>query len=107
MTTSGRSLLFAAAAIVTFTPAATGGQTPAAGTAGAEVAIATPQPASSSKPKKKKPRVEFLWVPHPSLRAGKQVRVDFRARVAAEKHYSDASATAQPGLDRARRKLTV
>jgi phosphate-selective porin len=52
-------------------------------------------------------KVEFLWVPHPSIRVGKDLRVDFRARFAAEHNQSDAATAEQPELDRARRRIGV
>jgi phosphate-selective porin OprO/OprP len=105
MTTSGRRLLLAAAATFAVASAAAG-QAPAGAPGTADAARPRQPSAAQSKPKEK-PRVEFVWVPHPSLRAGKQLRIDFRARVAGEKHTSDASTSDQPGLDRARKRIGV
>src|SRR2546425_13123867 len=71
--------------------------------------IATPAIATAqgSTKKGKKTKTEFLWIPHPSIRVGKNLRVDFRARYAAETNRSDAATTDQPGLDRARRRVGV
>jgi len=104
MTTS-RPVTIAMAVALALAPAAVAGQTrgPADG---AEDQAAAQQPVSTA-PKNAKPPVEFVWVPHPSLRAGKQLRIDFRARIAAENHASDASTSDQPGLDRARRRIGV
>ena len=60
------------------------------------------------KPKEKKPKkglVRWLWVPHPELRVGKQVRVDFRVRIQEASTKSDAVAGDQAELDIAHRRI--
>ena len=59
------------------------------------------------KEKKKKGAVQFLFVPHPSLRVGKQVQVDFRARVRGEANRSDAASADQSRLDLERRRVGI
>jgi len=63
--------------------------------------------AQASGKKGKKTQPEFVWLPHPSLRVGKDLRVDFRARFAAEHSQSDTLTTDQPQLDRARRRVGI
>ncbi len=62
--------------------------------------------AQGGKKGKKKP-VEWLWIPHPTIRIGKQVRVEFRARIMNETLRSDAGTGDQSQLDIARRRAGV
>lgn len=72
-------------------------------------AAKTPNAPKEKKPKKA--RVEFLWVPRPSLRVGKQLRVDFKAKYIGEIQRSDVPTTTAAGtadqslLDVARRRI--
>src|SRR5712692_564254 len=61
-------------------------------------------------PKEKKPKkdaVKFVWVPHPSIRVGKQVRIDFRGRLMEEANHTQAQSGDQAELDIAKRRLGV
>jgi phosphate-selective porin len=53
--------------------------------------------------------IRFGWGDHPSLRAGKWLRVDFRARVQQDVHSSEATANAEAegALDAARKRIGI
>jgi hypothetical protein len=57
--------------------------------------------------KRKKDAVKFVWVPHPSIRIGKQVRIDFRSRLMEEGNRTEAEAGDQSELDIVKRRLGV
>jgi len=65
------------------------------------------EPAASKEKKKKKDLVKVVWVPHPSIRVGKQLRLDFRGRWMEEGDRSEAEGGDQSELDIVKRRLGV
>src|SRR6185295_11905008 len=49
--------------------------------------------------KRKKEPVKFVWTPHPSIRVGKRVRIDFRGRLMQEGDDTKAESGDQSQLD--------
>jgi len=87
-------------------------------------ATAEPQAKDEKAPKEEKPKVDkppkdkdkdkdkdgpvrFELVPHPSVRIGKQVQVDFRARVVEEVDQSDALSPTDLQFDKERRRVGI
>src|SRR5215831_7116205 len=101
-TTPCRWAVLAAAASLVIGGAPAAAQEPSKPAAAAadpkQQAAETPKPSNDQEPqapkenKRKKDAVKFVWVPHPSIRAGKQVRIDFRSRIMEEGNQTEAQA---------------
>jgi len=75
-----------------------------------EPAEEVPKPPKEKAPKektRKRDLVRFVWVPHPSIRVGRQVRVDFRSRIMQEGNQSAAESGDQSELDIVKRRLGI
>jgi phosphate-selective porin len=84
--------------------------TPPPAATGAETTLETQDGQKAKKPKAKKDKkdhLEWVWIPHPSIRYGKDLRVDFRGRWTHETLRSDPGEGDQSAIDIARKRLGV
>jgi len=65
------------------------------------------EPTERKEKKRKKDAVKVVWVPHPSIRVGKQVRIDFRSRFQEQGNQTQALEGDQSELDIVKRRLGI
>src|SRR5215831_9086742 len=116
---SGRELGFVASAVALFLLIGGPSTALAQVTAPTATAEGTPEAQGGKKEKKEKKaknkknkkdkedHLTWVWVPHPGIRYGKDLRVDFRGRWTHETLRSDPGEGDQSAIDIARKRVSV